>query len=786
MSTQQESSSELSGPSQLWNWIKDYKFCLFLLVVALLSYLFVLGYQARKASNEARYQVWVTQEIDDGNVILSIAYPNKLRLESPAETRAISIWLQKMTPTPGPSLTPTPTPTPKPNLTATPTLAPIASPIPTATATPHPWTVSFTPHNDGILFTDRDGEPIAPQVALTPGAESAAPAVLYAQRAPLATAIPSTTLALSVYNPDVTPVLTSTLPSAVSLERKSKADWRHFWDLLCGPTTPILVLASSLVAFATKEWRRRSELEKEERRRKTFAEVERLANLASQPKAMLERYWELQERTESELEWRNERVIRRLNEILEEKLTSEDLLKTASEWLSELDYEKAESCINLSLAWGDKNGKASTFEYVLDYVPKIRMEEPLPEENAKNLVRKLHQLDGILGDKEGFNWLLADLVKAQDWEQDKLEELEISGKSIHWLALWPNERPTDPPAVSNWLDQHTDLKFNPFGPERAELDTQLQRYGVSGVFEQARGRNPTVVFGQSGSGKTAAAFLLAYECENPYPSPCDTGSFPMYWSPLNIPNVHNGSFLMQTACMVAQSIARYLVRRPNVFLDLSVPSKYSVVRLLSLWTTSAEHLEAEMQRAGTVWGASERLVREAIEIYSEIVPEQCLSDFPKLLADALPAGFDTLYLIIDLPSKFPNLHIMKSISENLNQLLGMTEKLADRDVYIKLFLPRTLRLHLDLSDCEVSTLAWSKRELSVMLENRIRAAGGYSLTALCGPGVSDPIGRLVRAANGLPRRLVYIGNKLLTTHVQRAPQDPKLSVEDIDSVLGSG
>ncbi len=49
------------------------------------------------------------------------------------------------------------------------------------------------------------------------------------------------------------------------------------------------------------------------------------------------------------------------------------------------------------------------------------------------------------------------------------------------------------------------------------------------------------------------------------------------------------------------------------------------------------------------------------------------------------------------------------------------------------------------------------------------------------PGVDT---RLVRAAQGRPRQLIRLGNRLLETQVQLGPRAPKLSATALDRVLG--
>lgn len=236
---------------------------------ALILYGVALRHQARESSREASHLLWATQSVDwssegprpSERALLSIAYPGELRLELTAEARPISVWLWRATPARMPWPTKTPTDTPMPTDTPTPSSlgtssealppTPTVTNPPTPTLTPGPWIVAFSPHDQGILFVDQKGEPVGPQVLLTPGSRSAAPAALFVQRAPLATAAASTSLQVSVYGPDGEPVGDSALPTPdVVLESAGDSMTRRFWDLFLGPTTPLLALVGSIVPLA--------------------------------------------------------------------------------------------------------------------------------------------------------------------------------------------------------------------------------------------------------------------------------------------------------------------------------------------------------------------------------------------------------------------------------------------------------------------------------------------------------------------------------------------------------
>ncbi len=842
MEMQREPSSQHSRQSQVmrWiegrpkkikDWVRTYQFPVFLLAIALMSYLIVLGYQARGPSRETRHQAWATRGISEGYVLLSVAYPRKLRLESPAEARAISVWLQEVTPTPSPSptgtlsrtstptptptptRTPTPTPTPTPSPTGSSTAVPTSTPTPTPmpTATPRPWVVAFSPHNAGVSFVDQEGVPVAPQVALTPGPKSAVPAVLYAQRAPLAAPLSSTTLDLSVYGPELILVHAQALPSSIDLERPRAARFRHFCDLLCGPTTPLLMLGGSVIAFAAKEWQRRSEQEREERRRRReqererrqrgiLAKVELMANLAPHPEKMIERYWELEERTENDPEWNDQKVVRSLRRTLRENLHLEGLLEAIEGWFGELNDERAYRSVQLALrCWDQEEGRVQAFARVLSYLRTGRKtEKRLPEELAHRVARDLTCLRQICGDeaRDRAYRLLLDLAKKQLWEEDKREECGISRSALRWLDLWPATSPADPEELLGWL-KLAELAFNPFSPDSAELDPRLRDYYIrSDIFRHIGGRRPTLVFGEAGSGKTAAALLLASDCQDPPESPREEGSFPVHGAlPLQVSrDPAQQVYLSAVVYETARSVTRYLAHFPEGFGRLPEPRRYGIARLLSIWTDSPELLEARLRHSAPSWGTSSLLVREIVAMHQPISYEREIAcrenpgGVPDLLSEALPGGFQCAYLILDssIVSGAP-----WAVARSLQHLLDLTIPLAAGGIYLKLFLPTALRPYMrDLLGCRMVTLTWPLGALKDMINDRVEAASlmkGVTLNYLCDPSVpTEPslARRLARAADGSPRRLLRLGNEILVRHARRAPDEPKLSVQDVDSVLG--
>lgn len=850
--------------------LEHFRFFLIPALIASVLYGLVLCHQAQESSNEARYQMWATQTVVWGKeeAMLSIAYPRELRLESPVELRPISIWLWKATPTKGPTPTPTLTLTPTIVLTGTP------PPTPTPTCTPPPWIVAFSPHDGGILFTNQEGVPIAPQVALTPGAESAAPAVLYAQRAPLATKVSTTTLKVSVYGPGSASVPASPLALSVDLESAKNAGWRHFRGLVLGPTTPLLVFAVSLVVFAVEEWRLGRE-RAQKRQEEKLARVGELRALSNNIVQAAERYRDYRIKTGVEPGWRDPDLRERLDDTWRSLFSEDTLQSSAARQLAQKNFSAAKMLSELALEY-DPEGALSQALLKMSKLGSslatqtgqggsvLAVEEPgekevtagkeetksldLNQPQAERAEREGHKTtaeepdDGVaaaqLGtessvsveaaiqacltvDREYVDHaeiegvrktvveLLAKLIcqgHLQSVEQElsvykygpallgepefekplrerKREESAqrlraLGWKTSRWLEPWP-ENPIDmDKSVASWL-QMVGLKFNPFGPEAAELDPHLKDYGVESVFGHVRGRKPVLVFGPPGSGKTAASLLLTWYCGEPPERPREVGAFPArYTLPTDIRrDGAQCAHLATIARTVAPTVARCLANRPDSFLRLPPPRKHSVVQLLSLWASSSEHLEAGLKRLGPEWGTSSRLIHAVTALYQKVSHEEMTEqEYLDLLASARLAGFECIYLLVDLPNTTTGPRALVT-AQALRPLLDLTIPLAARGVYLKGFLPDDLRRYLGyLTACEVTSLTWSAKDLTKMLESRFQITGGNSLAALCVPPDPDIDRRLVEAANGSPRQLVRAGNALLEEHVRRSGE-PQFSAE---------
>ena len=765
-----------------------------LLMLAGMLFVSSVVFQAGEPGRETRYLLWTTQTVvsQSERALLSIAYPDELRVETSGEPRPISVWLWRETPTPGPS----PTSTPSPTFTPTPagSCTPVAADTPTATPTARPWIVAFEPHDDGILFTDREGVPVAPQVALTPGSESAAPAVLYAQRAPLATAAIPAQLSVSVRGPDGLTVGNGSLH--IRLEGRKGAWWRHLKNVVFGPTTFLVTAAAALVAFVAQEWHRRSEREQRARsekqadkQREIRYKVHALTQLKGQPENAVESYLECTELVRTDPDWQE--VASDLDAAFEEAVSAEELTDLAlTSFGNREDAQVSQYCEWILRRTRDHKA-AQAFLDILAYL-ETGAGNGTTEEAAHGIVSAIMTVQALRkpGHQARADRLLEDLIElAQGHKWKKVYDLASEAdRGSPWLELWPADLPAMAADLANWLDM-VGLGFSPFGPQAGELDPRLREYAVHAVFDRARGPKPVLVFGEPGSGKTSAARLLAWYClDQPderwewgafsawYAPPRELGTFPVWYAPpLSVAlGDSRHTHLAAASRAIAHRVARHIARHAQEFLNLPARRKQGLVRLLSLWAGSAEGLVGRLRQAGPEWGTSSHLTREIQTLYQKISDKEMTEeDYLELLGGAKPDGFQWLCLLGDLPAGASRLDA-SGVESALQPLIDLAVPMASRRVHLKLFLPKKLRQYLhDLGGCAEVSLTWNEDQLREMAANRFRAAGGVSLGALGLPPDPDLDLALVEAAAGNPRQLVRAGNALLEAHLGRGGA-PKL------------
>ncbi len=636
----------------------------------------VFWYQAGRPNREGGEQSWPAANgapcLIAGSaytVELSLTYPQRLLNEPTAPGRPLSVRLRART-------------------------------APSAGEGLGGWTVVFSPPDRGILFTDQEGTEMAPRLVITPGVESAAVGVLHVRRSALLTVPDVLTLTMHLYEPSSSSPLWSVDLPAIELESDAAARSRRFWDMAWGPTTPLLVLAAGLVAFGVRERQEGRKQEQKRDKEAKLAQIEALRDWRHDVIQAARKYREFRDRIRTEPGWQDDDLRKRLEEVWKGLFGPGELQDGAVEaWcedkeedavlLAELSGERdggllseasctlfrgqasgeeiAQACLTVygEYAYHDKVGRRvrqAIAERLAGLLNEGRVSlaaiEPQIEKHA--YVRQLLEQPAL---KEAVGRKIASSNPEE--EREAARRLLDTGSKIPpwWLGFWRAEREQDAPAVAAWC-QRAGLRFNPFGPEEAELDPLLPAYWVDTFSQNTQGRRATLVWGAPGSGQTAAAMLLAYRCTYPPSSPYEAGAFPVYWNPFDRAAARAARSLEESLIKAAAAtLARYLASHPAHFTALQEGRKGRIARLLTFWAGSPERLAQTWRAEGPDSGVPNELVRDVVQHCPEPVPDGTMG----LLNGAWPQGFDSLYLILDA-SAFPTSNLPRAEGEATAEL----------------------------------------------------------------------------------------------------------------------
>ncbi len=340
-------------------------------------------------------------------------------------------------------------------------------------------------------------------------------------------------------------------------------------------------------------------------------------------------------------------------------------------------------------------------------------------------------------------------------------------------SLWRSPRPADRKEVQQIL-RFWRLTGNPFGPEAAEMEAELPRIGYEPSSWETLSRwKPTLAVGASGSGKSAAALLLAHRwLERP------TDPFPVYAS-LSLPEPATAEAVVASLSrLLAGALVEYLALDPDAFLAAELPGRAGMAALLLHFLGTKDRLASHFSRAGLACstGVGSALLGEMAELASSC-PES--RDLLSLLGQARPARREvTVFLLEPRVEGRP-----REFAGRLQVLLDLAAPLARFGVFLKVFLPDTVRPLRWEGD--TFRLRWSEDDLLGMLEKRLRLSGHAegTLNALASRDIREKIPDLdrwmVRRAEGFPRELVRLGNRLLEI-VAGHPEDPRILPDDLE------
>lgn len=539
--------------------------------------------------------------------------------------------------------------------------------------------------------------------------------------------------------------------------------------------TVAVALLSGIATFLAKQWQEFAEGEKKraEQQHKmlenAFQELEQLSIVLDQRRyrEAFALYRFFRERCQSGF-WRDIGIWEAVQTLWQRKAPLP--LQRWAELLLEKSYPEPDLTTLEALVWGH------------------RLDPRNWEEKGPYLVRQLMtpnhlaSLISLFEKEPGFRKsLLRSPIVGQ-----RLEELQESvseaqrrdlGTLLNWRKLpsslviplpWEKvARPEGPEHFARWLNEQG-FRVNPFGPEMAELDPWLSEYGHwPSMLELARGPRPALVLGPPGSGRTAAALLLYQKCLWPPGNPEEASAFPVWLEVYPWPQSPE-IWLEEIGRALTEALLQICGRDPYaLFTGFETPA--AVASLFTCYFGPTDRMESHLRRQGLSESTLDYILGE-VEAYAGRVSVEKLDQvtLKGLIGKARPADTKFTYLILDVPTFQPADGDQRLTS--LKMLLEMAGSLARQGVYLKILLPEGVGKQVLVSWPlpPIILKEWPEKDLRQMLEKRLtRSSDGQveTLKALFSGKEypPDPDTWLVRSAQGSPRRLVELGNRILWT-----------------------
>lgn len=353
----------------------------------------------------------------------------------------------------------------------------------------------------------------------------------------------------------------------------------------------------------------------------------------------------------------------------------------------------------------------------------------------------------IAGYLENQKLLNADELKAAR------EMYNILFSRPNWRPIWPSKEMKGSPKIYRWLKSHDcDPERSSFGSELVELERKFPDRKVNHpVLGQVGFANPMLVFGKSGTGKTATAYYLVNMCREPGPEEY-AGAFPIYTTFQQSADIKD--WLIDS---VARSLVDFVSDNPRRFLNAESIQKVAVGRLMLKHAGTVDKLRITFKRSGHVsnddWA---QILTQLNEINPKsIVQKSPPPDVMDLLYMARPDGFYRTYFILDVTKMPVSSRSITAITELVDLILPLVRV----DFFLKAFLPVELKPHFEntLIESLGEELIWNDFLLRNMLETRFD-----KFAAVCDRRtVRDPYGLIVEASHGSPRQAIRFGNALM-------------------------
>lgn len=350
------------------------------------------------------------------------------------------------------------------------------------------------------------------------------------------------------------------------------------------------------------------------------------------------------------------------------------------------------------------------------------------------------------------------------------------------LHPWPeitfniqNQSPL-PKDIQRGLD-FLGLMRNPFGAEQAEKDTCLfdAYYPHLLALQEVRETSPAIIFGEAGSGKTAAALWLINQGmelkgqSSPW--------FPVYCPTTTAPDI---SVIVHA---VAETLLGYLAINPTAFAKLRTSNRQSIVHLWVNSIAAGGELIMRLREAGMpLTGGGAEMETNVRTLMNGISRANALTidKYLRLLDGCRPYGFESVRVFLDLNLKTP--------SKAVIPLAELSTQLANAGIFVSALVTGTLsgkikeRLRDEYPMVHLIQFEWEDERLKELLRVRLVHCGEDSLDSWCDPQARhlDPDDRLIQAAGNTPKSLIRKGNALLRRIGEKQTQ---LSKEDLDGLL---
>ncbi|MGQ9561859.1 MAG: hypothetical protein ACUVWA_15320 [Candidatus Oleimicrobiaceae bacterium] len=593
------------------------------------------------------------------------------------------------------------------------------------------FTVFFVPAKPEVIeFTDKGGTPVAPSIRVRWGGTQDEPAALYVRQAMAFSwdfPVPIT-VSVSARDEQGAELLKDADDKRLEfvLEDARSAWSRRFLSAVFGPTTPVLSFAGAIIGLGIWWWQHDKERKERERAEKEKEEKER-KNAVAKPRALVERFKSSQNRDE------RERYLRAAVAAL----------------------QKAQE------QYGTDPKAQAELQQTLERVRWAQLEH----------IR-------LTGDCTNF----ANLQERKDEEQWRDESLLRLFSSVKGMCEKPERRPPyDPPAIIHWC-KAKGLKFNPFGPEKAEEDPWFsEKRAQPPGWDRIQQPEPTVVWGASGSGLTAARLYLMESC-GAYPTPqYDKVIHPLGGEshrlavplvlPIEMLSGYGKPALWKALTLgIARTNLALIAETPALFgPDSPLASRQALARLFRLHRPSLGDATVYLQGLGLP-------VRTARDVGSQIAALARHLQVPRfwddreliaLLRDARLGPFEHQYVCVEIVGDEPE--NVQGVVATLYTIMGA---LAKVNAFVKLFIPVKPNGH---EGVELVELEWTEEQIRELLKQRLTAAGAAEDVKSLFPRVKGDLEDwLVEAAQrgkDAPRRLIRFGNALVKEDATQSPLD---------------